>query len=50
MEKRCWIVGAGDFCARGWSPKAGDLVIAADGGQGGAFPPARARGHRGGRF
>ena len=34
MEKRCWIVGAGDFCARGWSPKSGDLVIAADGGQG----------------
>ena len=33
MEKRCWIVGAGDFCARGWAPKAGDLVIAADGGQ-----------------
>ena len=34
MEKRCWIVGAGDFCARGWSPESGDLVIAADGGQG----------------
>ena len=34
MEKRCWIVGAGDFCARDWSPREGDLVIAADGGQG----------------
>ena len=42
MEKRCWIVGAGDFCARGWSPKSGDLVIAADGGQG-ALSRLRAR-------
>lgn len=33
MDGRCWIVGAGDWCAEGWSPLAGDLVIAADGGQ-----------------
>ena len=33
MDGRCWIVGAGDWCAEGWSPQAGDLVIAADGGQ-----------------
>lgn len=33
MEKRgCYIVGAGAFCERGFSPGAGDYVIAADGG------------------
>ncbi|NLD59260.1 MAG: thiamine diphosphokinase [Clostridiales bacterium] len=29
---RCWIVGAGDFCARGFAPAPGDWVVAADGG------------------
>lgn len=29
---RCFIVGAGDFCARGLRPGPGDLLIAADGG------------------
>ncbi len=33
MQRRCWIVGAGDWCAQGWAPRGGDLVIAADGGQ-----------------
>ncbi|HIS03876.1 MAG TPA: thiamine diphosphokinase [Candidatus Pullichristensenella avicola] len=33
MQGRCWIVGAGDWCARGWAPRAGDIVVAADGGQ-----------------
>ena len=28
----CYIIGAGDFTARGLSPKPGDMVIAADGG------------------
>ncbi len=28
----CYIVGAGDFTPRGFSPSKGDLVIAADGG------------------
>ena len=28
----CWICGAGDFTARLFSPKSGDLIIAADGG------------------
>lgn len=28
----CYIVGAGEFTPRGLAPKAGDLVIAADGG------------------
>lgn len=28
----CYIVGAGDFTLRGFSPSEGDLVIAADGG------------------
>lgn len=31
-KERCWIVGAGDFTARDFFPKRGDLVIAADGG------------------
>lgn len=28
----CYLVGAGEFTARGFAPAAGDLVIAADGG------------------
>ena len=28
----CYLVGAGEFTSRGFSPAAGDLVIAADGG------------------
>ena len=28
----CWVVGAGDFDAADFSPRPGDLVIAADGG------------------
>ena len=31
-QKRCWICGAGDFTSRLLSPKAEDLVLAADGG------------------
>ena len=50
MEKRCWIVGAGDFCAAGLVAPEGDLVIAADGGQGALSRLHRARGRRGGRF
>lgn len=30
--RTCYIVGAGDFTARGFAPAAGDLVLAADGG------------------
>lgn len=33
MQKRCWIAGAGEWCAQGWAPRPGDLVVAADGGQ-----------------
>lgn len=32
MKGICYIVGAGEFTPRGFSPKEGDLVIAADGG------------------
>lgn len=32
MKGICYIVGAGEFTPRGLVPKAGDLVIAADGG------------------
>ena len=28
----CYIVGAGDFTARGFAPGPGDLILAADGG------------------
>lgn len=31
-KKTAYIVGAGDFCAAGFHPQPGDLVIAADGG------------------
>ena len=33
MEKNvCWIVGAGDFCAKAFTPREEEYVIAADGG------------------
>ena len=32
MTPLCWAVGAGDFYAPAFTPRAGDLVIAADGG------------------
>ena len=32
MKGICYIAGAGEFTPRGFSPKEGDLVIAADGG------------------
>ncbi len=31
-QKRCWICGAGEFTGRLFSPKSGDLIVAADGG------------------
>ena len=31
-RRRCWICGAGDFTARLFAPRPGDLVVAADGG------------------